>query len=178
MEFSAGLRLGALKDGQQVLLPFADCTQLAAYRDGTATVRFSYGSYDAAMTDGAVSTLPEKTTPDAYLAHLRASVPKVFDAAATSAMFAEKVAPDSDPSQVSFYKSEPDANYVAILQRFEPEHRKDKPIVVAAMRATTVVAHTPVIVMMIRFDGHDASIFETLQNQEAEVVRRLRAANP
>jgi hypothetical protein len=177
-DFSATIRMGALKDGQQVLLPFGNCADLKAYQDGTGTKRLSYGSYDAMQTEGETTLLPRGVTLQAFLAQTQAKVPEKFDAAAINSMFAEKVSADANLSQIAFYKADPDADYIAILQRFEPEKRKDKPIIVAAMRAVTVIDQVPMVVMMVRFDGHDASIYDDIQRQEAEMVRLLHAANP
>src|SRR5262249_8214331 len=100
-----------------------------------------------------------------------------FDESAVAPLFAPKIPKDSKLLQAGLYDASPSANYVAIFQRLEPEKKHDKPVLIAGMRATTVVAGFPIVVTIVRFDGHDTSIYKELLASAEAAVNALRDAN-
>lgn len=175
--FSEMTRLDTLAEGRQVLMPFANCADVQAFRRQTI-VNFGFGSYAVPLENGRPWVLPDEMTVEAFLGVVAERAPAKFDAAKAAPLFTQAPADESDDMIAGLFSTAPDASYVAIFQRVEPAKRKNKATIAAGMRATTVVAGAPLVITLVRFDGQDISVYDELLRAEQETVRALHEANP
>lgn len=174
--FSAALSVDGLNDGRRVLLVFANCSELAVFRSGGAK-DFGFGSYAVPVVDGEPWVLPAGMAESSFFDVVRSRTPDTFDQGLIAALFADKVPEDVQRMHAGLFSTAPNAQYVAIFQRAEGRRRKDKPVIVTAMRATTVAAGVPVILTLARYNARDLSVYGELQRAEEEVVANVRAMN-
>src|SRR5262249_27107616 len=93
--FAEDQRRNQLGEGRQMLMPFINCADRAAFRGG-AVLNFGYGSYAVTLKEGEPWVLPEDMPRSEFMTFVGEHAPQEFDAAALAPLFAETSKDEKD----------------------------------------------------------------------------------